>query len=177
MMLTVDFNGVNTTKTAKFKRLRGIDVSLLNSGQLTAVTASNSNAYVSIANTPMVADGQVSTGEFFDVIHGIDWLTAEIQTRVFGKLATLPKVPYTEAGMEVLKNQVRLALKQGVTNGLLSAQFDTDGNLLDAYEVTSAPILSVSEANRSARIAPTITFIARLAGAVHKVQINGTVTI
>lgn len=176
-MLTVDFDGVNTTKTAKFKRLRGQTVSPLNSSQLSALTTHKGNAYVSIAGTPMFMNGTMTTGEFFDVMHGIDWLTAEIQTRVFGRLATLPKVPYTEAGMEILKNEVRLALKQGVKNGLLAATFDDEGNLLEAFDVTSIPVLDVSQASRAARTAPSITFTARLAGAVHKVTINGTVTV
>lgn len=176
-MLTVDFNGVNTTRTGKFRRLRGISTSPLNSSQLAFLQNNNANAYVSIANTPMSLDGVMASGEFFDTMHGIDWLSAEIQFRVFGKLATLPKVPYTDQGMEILLAQVRLALQQGVKNGLLAPQIDDDGNIVDAFEVSAPSVLTASEANRSARIAPTITFTARLAGAVHRVQINGTVTI
>lgn len=176
-MLTVDFNGVNTTRTGKFKRLSGINVSPLNDTQLDFLVGNNANAYVSVANTPMTMNGVMASGEFFDVMHGIDWLQAEIAFRVFGKLATLPKIPYTDAGMEILLNEVRLALKQGVANGLIAADFDDEGNLRDAFTVSAPSVLTMSSANRAARIAPTITFTARLAGAVHFAQINGTVTV
>lgn len=176
-MLTVDFNGSNTTKTGKFKTLSGIVSSPLTDSQFDFLVGNNGNAYVSIANTPMTANGVMASGEFFDVMHGVDWLQAEIAFRVFGMLATLPKVPYTDQGMEILINQVRLALRQAVANGLVAADFDDEGNLREAFEVSAPSVLSMSNANRAARIAPTITFTARLAGAVHFAQINGTVTV
>lgn len=176
-MLTVDFNGVNTTKTGKFKRLAGISVTDLTQNELDFLLANEGNAYVSIAGTPMVLNGTMASGEFFDVMHGVDWLQSEIAFRVFGKLATMPKVPLTNAGVEVLVNEVRLVLAQGVANGLLAATFDDDDNLLDAFDVSAASVLSLSEAQRAARQAPTITFTARLAGAVHTAVVNGTVTI
>lgn len=176
-MLTVDFNGVNTTRTGMFKKLAGITTSPLTDAQLDFLTANNGNAYVSIANFPMTMKGTMASGEFFDIMHGVDWLQAEIAYRVFGKLATLPKVPYTDAGMEILLNEVRLALKQAVANGLVAADFDDEGNLLEAFTVSAPSVLTQSQANRAARIAPSITFTARLAGAVHFAQINGTVTV
>lgn len=176
-MLTVDFNGTDTTKTAKFKKLPGIPVTALTQNELDFLLANNGNAYVSIAGTNMVVNGTMASGEFFDVMHGVDWLQSEIAFRVFGKLATLPKVPYANVGMQILVNEVRLALQQGVNNGLLAAQFDDDGVLLDAFEVSVPSVLTVSEANRSARIAPPISFTARLSGAVHTATVNGTVTI
>lgn len=176
-MLTVDFAGVATTKTGKFKQLPGIPVSPLTPTELNFLLANEGNAYVTIAGRAMTLNGTMASGEFFDTMHGIDWLQSEIATRVFGRLATLAKVPYTNAGMEILVSEVRLALQQGVTNGLLAAQFDDDGNLVDAFDVSVPDVLSVSAANRAARTAPPITFTARLSGAVHFVQINGTVTI
>lgn len=176
-MLTVDFDGVDTVKTLKFKTPVGVPASDLTPSELQALQDNNGNAVVSIGGRSMFVEGTMGSGEFFDTMHFVDWLQAEIATRVFGKLATLPKVPYTDEGMEILVNEVRLALAQGVTNGGLAPQFDDDGNLLDAFEVTVPSVLSVSESNRAARIAPPISFTARLAGAVHFASVNGTVTI
>ena len=176
-MLTVDFNGVDTAKTLKFKQLAGITTSPLTQTQLDDLKSNQGNAYVQVAGQNMVVEGTMASGEFFDTMHGIDWLQGEISTRVFGRLVTMDKVPYTDEGMEILANEVRQALQQGVNNGLLASTFDDDGNLLDAFEVTVPSILSASEANRSARIAPPISFTARLAGAVHFASVSGTVTI
>lgn len=176
-MLTVDFDGVNTTRTLKGKRLAGVSTSPLTQNELDNLRSHNGNAHVIVGETPMVVEGKMASGEFFDTMHGVDWLEAEIAKRVFGRLVTMPKVPYTDAGMAILENEVRLALQQGVNNGLLAPKFDDDGNLLDAFEVSTPSVLSQSEANRSARIAPPISFEARLAGAVHFASVAGTVTI
>ncbi len=176
-MLTVNFAGVDTTKTAKFKPLPSITVTPLTQNELDFLILNNGNAYVTIAGTNMFLNGTMASGEFFDIMHGIDWLQAEIGFRVFGRLATLPKVPLTNQGAETLANEVRNALIQGVNNGLLAAQIDDDDNLLDAWEVTVPSVLSQSLADRSARKAPPISFVGRVSGAVHTSQIDGNVTI
>ncbi len=183
-MLTVDFDGRATTKTGKFKALPGITASPLTQNQFDALigdgaaAARYGNAYVSIAGTDMVAEGTMASGEFFDVMHGIDWLLAEIQFRVFAKLATLPKVPYTDSGMEILIAQVRDALVQGQLNGLIAPdEPDGSGGIIRGFDVTAPSVFTVSPANRAARIAPPITFTARIAGAVHFLTVNGTVTV
>lgn len=183
-MLTVNFDGRRTTKTGKWKSLTGIYTSPLTPNQYDALlgdggaAARYGNAYVDLGGYSMVDAGTMGSGEFFDTMHGIDWLLAEVQFRVFGKLTSLNKVPYTDAGMEILIAQVRAALVQGQENGLIAPD-EPDGldGITPGFEVSAPSVFSVSAANRAARIAPPITFSARIAGAVHYLTVNGTVTV
>lgn len=185
-MLTVDFDGVNTARTGKFKSLSGITVESLTQNQFDllqklASSEANpvSNAHVRVAGTAMVMDGVMSTGEFFDTMHGIDWLHAEIQTRVLAALVGNDKIPYTNRGVGTLVNQVRGALQQGVANGLLAPVFSADGSEIEApaFEITVPSVLDVSASQRASRQGPSINWTARLAGAVHFVTTNGTITV
>jgi hypothetical protein len=107
-------------------------------------------------------------GQFIDVTVGIDWLTSTIQTNLYALLVSSAKVPYTDKGTAALEQQVQAAITQGVNNGLI------DGN---SPITVSAPLVStVSAIQRQNRIAPTISFSCRLAGAYNAIIVNGTVT-
>jgi hypothetical protein len=185
-MLTVDFTGVNTARTGKFKSLSGITIESLtqNEFDLLQKLASTepgpvSNVHARVAGVSMVFDGVMASGEFFDTMHGIDWLHAEIQTRVLAALVGNDKIPYTNRGVGTLVNQVRGALQQGVANGLLAPVFSADGSEIEApaFEITVPSVLDVSASQRAARQGPSITWTARLAGAVHFATTNGTITV
>ena len=176
-MLTVDFNGFSTTKTAKFKKMPGIPVTPMTQSELGFLLANAGNAYVDIAGNSMSLEGTMASGEFFDIMHGLDWLQSDIAFRVYGALAVNPKIPYTNQGMAILAAEVRGALQQGVRNGLLADQFDDDNILLPAFTVTYPSVLTASAANRGNRIAPPIAFTGQIAGAIHKASVDGVVTI
>ena len=176
-MLTVDFDGVDTVKTGKFRTLPGVPVTELTQAERAFLLANNGNAYINTAGTPMVEPGIMASGEFFDVMHGLDWLQSEIGFRVFGRLATMRRVPYTDAGIEILVSEVRGALRQAVRNGLIATQFDDSGERIPAFEVSAPSILTVSSSDRAARKAPPISFTARLSGAVHTVAVHGDVIV
>lgn len=176
---TVDFDGQDTASTLKFKLLRGITPSNLSVTQIAAVAAKGGNVYITRGGSNMLEEGYVAVGEFFDVIHFSDWLAQEIAVRNFGRLYTTPtKIPYTDKGAALLKNETRDALKQGVTNGGIAQDVDPEtGELLDAYTISVIPVADVDPAQRALRDGPAQTFTARLAGAIHFTSINGTLTV
>jgi hypothetical protein len=155
--------------TFKFKTLAGVTADLLTATESTAIKTKNGNTYETIGGVNITAEGVVASGEFIDVIIGIDWLQARIQERVYAKLVQLKKIPFTDAGVAVIENEVRAQLKQGVTVGLLAADPE--------FTVTVPKVVDVSPADKALRYLPGITFAATLAGAVHKTQIRGTVSI
>ena len=176
ILATTSFRGTNTLKTLKFKDAIGINSEPLTPNALNAVHEKSCNVLYETASIRMIDDGRMAspTRTWFDEIHGTDALTEEIRVRVFGALTrTSTKIPYTESGMATLKAEVSGALDQYVTNGFLASGVDEDGNYLDAYTVSSSPVALASTADKSARIAPDISFTARLAGSVHNITING----
>lgn len=152
--------------TWAYKSLAGISVDLLTPSQISTALGKNCNVYTAIAGVNVLQMGKVSSGEFADVIHGLDWLKARIQQLVFTPLANTAKVPYTNAGIEIIVSAVRTALQEGVTNSLLSS-----------FTVSAPKVTEISVADRGTRVLPDVRFTAVLAGAVHTVEVDGVVTV
>jgi hypothetical protein len=155
--------------TYKFKTITGCAADNLTSTQANYAKGKNANTYETVGGVAMMAEGVVSSGEYIDIITGVDWLQARIEERVFSKLVNLNKIPFTDAGVAIIENEIRAQLNEGVRVGLLAAD--------PAFTVTVPKVADVSPADKAARYLPNITFVATLAGAVHKTQIRGTVSI
>lgn len=182
---TVNFNGSNTTITLKFKQEPGITYETLDLSQAKALDTKNCNVYVYYENdTAILQQGVMSSGDFFDERHGLDWLQNYVQTNLYNLLYTsTTKVPQTDAGVTRLLSNVEKSMDQSVTNGLVAAgvwnggpigQLDSGDTLTKGYYVYAQPISEQAQADREARKAPVIQVACKLAGAVHfaDVQIN-----
>lgn len=182
---TVNFNGSNTTITLKFKQEPGITYENLTTDQAAALDARNCNVFVYYQNdTAILQQGVMSSGDFFDERHGLDWLQNYVQTNLYNLLYTsTTKVPQTDAGVTRLLSNVEQSMDQSVTNGLVAAgvwnggpigQLDSGDTLTKGYYVYAQPISEQAQADREARKAPVIQVACKLAGAVHfaDVQIN-----
>ncbi|ECO4983400.1 DUF3383 domain-containing protein [Salmonella enterica subsp. enterica serovar Gaminara] len=182
---TVNFNGSNTTITLKFKQEPGITYETLTTDQAAALDAKNCNVFVYYQNdTAILQQGVMSSGDFFDERHGLDWLQNYVQTNLYNLLYTsTTKIPQTDAGVTRLLSNVEQSMDQSVTNGLLAAgvwnggpigQLDSGDTLTKGYYVYAQPLSEQAQADREARKAPVIQVACKLAGAVHfaDVQIN-----
>jgi hypothetical protein len=155
--------------TWKFKTLATVAVSPLTTGAIANADGDNCNTYTEAGGINITAEGVMASGEFIDVTRFIDWLTARISENVYRALAVNDKIPYTNSGIQAIVSEVEGVLRQGVTNGGL------DG---DEPLTVTAPLASEVDSNdRASRLLPDVRFIATLAGAIHKVVINGTVTV
>lgn len=182
---TVNFNGSNTTITLKFKQEPGITYETLTTDQAAALDARNCNVFVYYQNdTAILQQGVMSSGDFFDECHGLDWLQNYVQTNLYNLLYTsTTKIPQTDAGVTRLLSNVEQSMDQSVTNGLVAAgvwnggpigQLDSGDTLTKGYYVYAQPISEQAQADREARKAPVIQVACKLAGAVHfaDVQVN-----
>lgn len=174
---TVNYDAPESVITLKFKPLSGILTENISTNQKAGLDEKRCNAHISVAGTSMYAEGYMSAQLFFDERHGVDWLTGEIENNVFAYLISRPtKVPLTDAGASSLQQQVIRALDTAVLNGLLGAGTIIDGTFLGNGYVTNVQrVADMDPTDKANRIAPTISFTALLAGAVHFVQINGVV--
>jgi hypothetical protein len=165
------------TATWKFKKLDSSDPSELTSTQAAAAIAKNANTYETFGDTDMTREGVMSSGEFADVIRGIDWLESTMSSAIFAMLVAVDKVAYQNSGIQAVAGEVRATLDAGISVGLLrSAPEDFNGQ---PYLVTTKKVSEISATDRSNRLLPSdaITFQAKIAGAIHKVEINGTVAV
>jgi hypothetical protein len=175
---TVDFTGVNTTITLKFKQQPGIVAESLTENQWAALKSKNCNAFVNYKNgRAILQEGVMANGYFFDEVHGLDWLQNAVQTDVFNLLYdATTKIPQTDAGVHMEATIIENTLGRATINGLLApgiwnapgfGQLSPGDNLPKGYYVYMPPIASQSEATRATRTAPTAQAAVKLAGAIH----------
>lgn len=177
LMFTVDFNGENTTKTLKFKVENGVTAETLTETEAAALKAKNCNVFVNYDNsTAIVQEGAMANGDFFDERHGLDWLQNRVQTDVFNRLYSSPKIPQTNAGMNDIATTVAHACEAAVNNGLCApgvwtgpalGVIKTGQTLSKGYYVSMGDINLQSPADRAARKATVCQVALKLAGAVH----------
>lgn len=163
--------------TWKFKTLTNFAASSLTDGQRDGATGKKVNVYETYGDRDITAEGTVGSGEFIDIIRGIDWLESIMTEAVFEVLATAPKVPYTDGGVGMVEAPVRTSLDSAITAGVLRADPDTFGGL--PYNVTTKKVSAISAADKANRLLPddAITFDAKVSGAIHNVQVSGTVAV
>lgn len=185
-LLTTNFQGSATVITLKFKQEPGVVAEYLNSSQATAAENKNANIFVNYNNdTAILEQGVMVDGTFADIVTGTDWLAVEIQTQLYNLLFTsTTKIPQTDAGMQLLTTTVEAVCSQGVTNGLLApGQWNANGfgilkqgdYLPKGFYVYSAPVATQPQNLRTARLAMPIQVAAKLAGAIHSVDVLVTV--
>ena len=142
-----------------YKTLADVAAYTLTDTQSAAALAKKVNIYTSLAGVNCTQMGTSGSGEWIDIIIGIDWLTADIQTAIFTALVNNQKIPYTDTGVQMVVNPLNGALRDGVNNGLLS---DAPNAITITYPVVS----SVSAATKGTRLLPNVNFVAILAGAI-----------
>lgn len=157
------------SETWAFKTVSGPAADVLTSTQRSNALAAQANVYTSTAGVKITQLGTVSSGEYVDVVRGRDWLSSRLAEDVFGLMASLQKIPFTDAGIAIVENAVRGVLQEGIAVGLLSND--------PAPVVTVPKAADVSAENKAARLLPDVNFTATLAGAIHKAELNGTISV
>lgn len=159
------------SQTWEYKTLSGVAVSSLTAAAKAALIGKNALVYTTLAGRNVTQNSKTPGGEWIDVTHGIDELSARIQEAVFGVLLANGKVPYTRAGIALVVNEVQ---------GVLDARTDPDINFIspDPAPLATGPEPStVSAADKAARLLPDVRATATLAGAIHAVLINVKVSV
>ncbi len=157
------------SETWKFAAPSGVLPVTLTATHKINLRAKNCNVLQSIGGTSRFWDGKVVSGEFIDVVRGLDWLENDMQVSVYNALAGALKVPFTDAGIALIQNEVLGSLGRGIAQGLLAA---------NPKPVCTVPLATaVSTANKGIRTLPDVKFSATLAGAIHKITITGVVSL
>ena len=149
--------------------IAGAPATTFETSELNELKNKNVNRFVVLGGQTAPQEGKTTGGEFIDVTRGIDFITARLQENIFGQLLRLPKIPFTDAGIAIIENEVRGVMELGISNNIFTAD--------------PAPVVTVPRANdvdvndRANRLLPDVNFSAQLAGAIHTVEVNGVVTV
>lgn len=164
------------TETWALKELSGVPVDTHSTTQRNNLQGSspgagkNVNLYYALTSANSITSrGTMSSGDWIDIIRFADFLKARISEGIASVMLSAKKVPFTDAGIQLLANQV-----YGVLEAAKNAQPIPK---LDSYEVVAPRSSDISVVNKAARILdPPITFSAVYSGAIHKAAIEGTIT-
>lgn len=162
-------------------KLAGISYDNLPEGGAQAAFAKNANTFEPFRNFAITQNGKVAAGEWIDVIRFRDWLAEQIKISAVSALinirSNLGKVPYTDGGIQIIGNAIRSVLDLGVTRGgIAPPELDEDGNEIPSYVLTLPRAASVPFNDKANRLLRDVSFTARLAGAIHAVEIRGNLT-
>jgi hypothetical protein len=185
-IMTTNYDGSNTVITLKFKQEPGVVAESLNSTQAAALEAKNCNVFVNYNNnTAILEQGVMADGTFIDIVLGTDWLAVELQVQLYNLLYTsTTKIPQTDQGMQLLTTQCEAVCSQAVVNGLLAPGVWNSGGfgilkqgdfLPKGFYVYNAPVATQTQNDRAARMAMPIQIAAKLAGAIHSIDVAVTV--
>ncbi|OQY32029.1 MAG: hypothetical protein B6241_12445 [Spirochaetaceae bacterium 4572_59] len=159
--------------TWKFVTLKGVDVYALSTNELNAVLGKNANIYTAVKGLSMTEEGTVGSGEYIDVIRGIDWLHARMQENILQLKKNASdrgeKISFEDSGISQVDSIMKETLELGVENKLLTSE---------PAPVTFVPLAEdVSITDKGTRSLSGASFEAHLAGAIHKTKIRGVVTL
>lgn len=155
------------TVTWAWKQLSGIPTDNLSSAERGALEAKRVTYYVMVAGNPITFEGQTGQlGAFIDIIRAQDFLTFRIAEDMVARLATVDKIPYV-GGDAVIESLLRDRLDRAADAGVIAPDF----------EVTVPPASEQQVSDRAARVYRNVTFRAQLTGAIHRIEIRGTLTV
>lgn len=179
-MLHVDYRLQDSTVTAKFKQLPGIETVTLSETQWAALQAKGYNTYTAIGNNSRTyRDGTTEeSGWYMDTVINLDNFREDLSVNVYNVFLRNKKVPYTRRGQMLLVDACRDTGYQYTFNGTFADRETLDSTkkggttLVPAVQVLPTPIANMSAADRADRIAPPIEMIVQEAGAMHSIAIS-----
>lgn len=165
------------TETWNLKELATVVPSKLSTAQKKSLSDTNINRILRYAGCNCAMGGNMLSGEWIDVIRFRDWLKNELQIRVFNVLKVNRKVPFTDSGIGLIEGTMIATLKEAQDiGGIAATEYDDNDEPIYGYTVTVPKASSLTEAERKSRKLTGCKWTARLAGAIHAVEISGNLT-
>lgn len=119
------------------------------------------------ATFAMTRGGTVASGQFIDVVRLRDHIKNEMQLRYAEALRDNGKIPYTDGGGDILAS---------IARGTLEDFADSGGVVADSIDVQVPLVANQADADRGNRHFPGITWAATLQGAVHSLDVAGSLS-
>lgn len=165
------------SETWVFKALAAVSPSKIKTATVKKFEEEHLNYFNTVASRNITMLGMTASGEWIDLIRFRDWLQNDMQVRVVNLLVTNKKVPYTDGGIALVQNQMIASLKAGQqVGGIAPTEYDEDQNEIPGY-VTKVPLAAnLTAVQKASRKLRGVSFQARIAGAIHMVEINGNLT-
>jgi len=168
--------------TWKWKVLSGQNASTFTSTQLNTIRTNNGQAIQTQAGATFVNEGKTTSGEFIDIIQGQDWVEDQLKIGLLSLLVNNNKVALDNTGIALVEGVVRDVLKRAGDQGIIAnatdeADFALSDDKVYIYQVTVPARSAISVTDRANRTLPDVKFTYTTAGAIHKVEVTGKITV
>lgn len=165
------------SETAAFKTLASVYPSDLSTTEMKALEGEAMNFFITVGNKNITMNGMTRAGEWCDVIRFRDWLQNDMRLRLVNLFVVNPKIPYTDSGIALAQNQMIAALKAGQNaGGIAEDEYDEDGNKIPGFTTSVPKASSLTASEKASRKLKNCKFKARLAGAIHFAEVEGSLT-
>jgi len=157
----------------KFKTLVGTAESVVTDTELATLHTNYLGTYIEDMGVLQTTQAQTQSGEYVDVVLGALWIKLEMEAGLRNLALTTGKIPYSNAGIALLKDVAIKVLLQGAVNGIIL--LDENGNA--TYTMDSLTREATSVNDRADRVYNGISWTASLAGAIEGADLSGTLEI
>lgn len=156
------------------KRLSGITADYLPEGDSIVAREKNCTTFEMFKTFALTQGGKTAAGEWIDIVRFRDWLHNEMQADVaFALINSGGKIAYTDEGITILANAMQKSLQLGVRRGgIAPEELDENDNVIPSYVIKKPRASQISPNNKASRVLNDLGGSARLAGAIHMVNIK-----
>ena len=155
------------SNTWEQKSAIGLTTDKLTSAEANYIHSKYGSTYESIGGNNVFVGGKCAFGEWIDIIIFAAWIKVRMVEDGWALLYNTRKLAYKPAGAAAVEGMIRKVILEGIQVGGLAS---------DPEPVVTVPnVLALSSATRATRELTGITWSARLAGAIRKIGISGTV--
>lgn len=153
--------------------LSGIEAQVLTKAQLDEIHEKGGITFVAKAGDNVTSEGKVAGGEYIDIIDSEDYIIQQLTHKTQKVLNNASKVPYDNNGIGMLESVAKDVLQDAYNNGMIITNEDgTPG-----YSVNYALREDTKATDRANRLYMGGSFSFILSGAIHEVEITGSITV
>ena len=152
--------------------LSGIAAQELTEVEINAIHDKGGMTFVTKAGDNVTSEGKLAGGEYIDVIDVEDYIIQQLAYRTQKVLNNVDKVPYDNNGIAMLESVAMDVLHDAYNNGMIATAADGTPDYSVSYTLRE----DVGEEDRANRRYLGGQFSFALAGAIHHVEISGTIT-
>lgn len=164
--------------TFKFKSFGNITADALTPVKITAAQGKKMNCYykkfeVQGIGSAQLDNGVVANGKYIDQIESRDWISFKIQEEIAKVLVDSEKIPYDDNGISQIVACIETALNAAFDNKIITSKKDKT----PAFSIEYKNLDQIPAADKTARKLTGITFKYIEAGAIHSVEVTGSVVV
>jgi hypothetical protein len=153
-------------ETWRMKTLSGVTVETFTDTEITNMRAKYAHYYYSVGGKNVVGgDAKMGANDYVDVTRFVDWYTSELQAKLANLLLQNNKIPFTNAGIDMVVAQVAAQNVAGIKAG----------GIAEGTDIITAPDISeISVADKQSRELGGVVTEWTLAGAIHHITVSVT---